>query len=205
MATIPSIKGSVFAGHAEILKKYLEKHSVDAATLESRFEPGDLELVNGTIMAANWCDIRIYTRVLEFLRDYDGNGSNQYLVNAGIRSAENLIRSGMYQQFDYLQRVQVTDKSDETERSVAFRRDLRLLITVSQSILNFAPMHLLEDPDHELRYVLEHREAEHFPEVLCWTTQGFCNRMAAEHGVVDLWFWERPSRNRVWFRMNRSV
>jgi len=205
MATIPSIKGSVFAVHAETLKKYLEKHPVDAATLESRFQPGDLELVNGTIMATQWIDVRIYARLLEFLRDYEGNGSNQYLINTGMRSAENLIRSGMYQQMEYLQRTQLMGKTDETERSEAFGRDLRLLTSVSQSIINFARSKVAKDPDHELRWIMEHVDAEAYPEVMCWTTQGFCNRMAAEHGVPDLWFWERPSRNLLWFRMNRSV
>jgi len=205
MATIPSIKGSVFAGHAEILKKYLDTHPMDPATLESRFEPGDLKLVSGPITAATWYDIRIYTRILEFLRDYEGNGSNQYLVNSGMRSAENLIRSGTYQQMDYLRRTQVNAKSSERDRFVAFGRDLRLLMTVTQSLLNFASNELIEDPNHELRYIMQRSDAEHYPEVLCWTTQGFCNRMAAEHGNPDLWFWERPRLDLVWFRMNRSV
>jgi hypothetical protein len=205
MATIPSIKGSVFAGHAEILKKFIDTHPLDSATLESRFEPGDLELLSRSIPAASWYDIRIYTRIMEFLRDYEGNGSNQYLINSGMRSAESLIRSGMYQQFEYLQRTQLNAQSNERDRFVAFGRDLRLLMTVNQSILNFSPNELLEDPDHELRHIIQHIDAEHYPEVLCWTTQGFCNRMAAEHGNPDLWFWERPSRDLVWFRMNRSL
>ena len=90
MAAIPSIKGAVLAGHAEVLKKYLDTHSLDPATLESRFEPGDLELLKRPIAAASWYDIRIYARLVEFLRDYEGNGSNQYLVNSGVRSAEGL-------------------------------------------------------------------------------------------------------------------
>ena len=205
MATIPSIKGSVLAGHAEILKKLLDTRPLDRATLESRFEPGDLDLLRGRISAASWYDIRIYTRMMEFLRDYEGDGSNQYLVNSGIRTAENLIRSGIYQQFEYLQRTQLNSKSSPQERFAAFGRDLRLLITVNGSLLNFSANELLEDPDHALRYVIQHRDAEHYPEVLCWTTQGFTNRMAEEHGNPDLWFWERPRRDLLWFRMNRSV
>ena len=205
MATTPSIKGSVVMGHAELLKKFIDTHSVDAATLERHFEPGDLELLSGPISAISWYDIRSYARMLEFLRDHEGNGSNQYLVNSGMRSAENLIRSGTYQQMDYLRRTQLNTKSDAHERFVAFGRDLRLLMTVSGSILNFSPSELVQDPDHEFRYIIQHRDAEHFPEVLCWTTQGLCNRMAEEHGNPDLWYWERPSLDLLWFRMNRSV
>jgi len=206
MAAIPSIKGSVMAGRAEILKKFLDTHRVDAATLESRFEPGDLKLLlEQPIAAATWYDIRIYARMQEFLRDFEGNGSNQYLIDSGMRSAENLIRAGTYQQMDYLQRTQHSSKSSEEERFAAFGRDLRLLITVSHSILNFAPSEVIEDPDHKLRYIIQHTDAKDYPEVLCWTNQGFTNRMAEEHGSPNLWYWERPRRDFVWFRMNRSV
>ena len=205
MATIPSIKGSVLAGHVEVLKKYLDTNPVDAATLESRFEPGDLKLLDHTIPTARWYDVRIHTRILEFLRDYEGSGSNQYLVDAGMRSAENLIRSGTYQQMDYLRRTRLSAQSSAQDRFVAFGHDLRLLVSVTHSIVNFSAPGLIEDPDHELRYIIEHQQAEDYPEVLCWTTQGFCNRMAAEHGNPDLWYWERPRPDLVWYRMNRSV
>ena len=206
MAAIPSIKGSVMAGRAEILKKFLDANPVDAATLESRFEPGDLKLLlEQPIASARWYDIRIYARMQEFLRDFEGNGSNQYLVDSGMRSAESLIRAGTYQQMDYLRRTQHSSKSSEEERFAAFGRDLRLLITVSYSILNFAPCEVIEDPNHELRHIIQHTDAKDYPEVLCWTNQGFTNRMAAEHGSPNLWYWERPRRDLVWFRMNRSV
>ena len=64
MAAIPSIKGSVLAGHVEVLKKYLDTHPVDAATLQGRFEPGDLKLLDQTIPAASWYDVRIHTRIM---------------------------------------------------------------------------------------------------------------------------------------------
>jgi len=205
MAAIPSIKGYVLAGYAEVLKKYLDTHPLDPATLESHFEPGDLELLSRPIAAVSWYDIRIYARLVEFLRDYEGKGSNQYLVNSGMRSAEGLIHAGRYQQMDYLRRTQLNSKSSAEDRFVAFGRDLRLLITVNPSLLNFAPPGLIEDPDQELRYIIQYPDAEAFPEVLCWTTLGFTNRMAAEHGSPDLWHWERPRRDLVWFRMNHPV
>src|SRR5262245_54432037 len=105
MAKIPSIKGSIVANHAEVLQKYLAKAQVPESVLARRFEPGDLELFAGPIEATRWYDIRLYTRLLEFLRDYDGEGSNQYLIDAGRRSAENLIRARIHQQLEYLRRT----------------------------------------------------------------------------------------------------
>jgi hypothetical protein len=44
-----------------------------------------------------------------------------------------------------------------------------------------------------------------FPEVLCWTSQGFCNRMAEEHQTPDLWRWNRLRPDLVQFRMQYSL
>ena len=205
MAKIPSIKGSIVASHAEVLQKYLAKAPVPAHVLERRFEPGDLELFAGPIEATRWYDIRLYKRLLEFLRDYDGGGSNQYLIEAGRRSAENLIRAGIHQQLEYLRRTQHKERIEPAERFAAFGRDLRLLSSVTGSILNFSDVTVLHDPEHPMRWMLQRSEGAVFPDVLCWTTQGFSNRMAEEHGAPDLWRWERPSADVVRYRMRREI
>src|SRR5262245_33790298 len=170
MAKIPSIKGSIVANHAEVLQKFLAKANVPASVLARRFEPGDLELLAGPIEAIRWYDIRLYERLLEFLRDYDGEGSNQYLIEAGRRSAENLIRAGIHQKPGYTPRTQHKERIDAAERSAAFGRDLRLLSSITGSILNFSEVTVLQDPEHRLRWMLQRADARHFPEVLCWTT-----------------------------------
>jgi hypothetical protein len=204
MAGIPSIKGSIVASHAEVLQKYLAKAQMPASVLAKRFEPGDLELLAGRIEPTRWYDIRLYARLLEFLRDYPGEGSNQYLIDAGRRSAENLIRAGIHQQLEYLRRTQHKERIDAEERFAAFGRDLRLLSSISGSILNFSEVTVVQDPDHRMRWMLL-RAGRDFPDVLCWTTQGFSNRMAEEHGSPDLWRWERPAPDVVRYRMNHEV
>jgi hypothetical protein len=205
MAGNPSIKGSIVASHAEVMQKYVAEAQMGERDLQSRFEPGDLEILAGPIDPTRWYDIRMYRRLLEFLRDHPGEGSNQYLIQAGRRSAENLIRAGVHQQFEYLRRTQHIERSDAAERSAAFGRDLRLLSSITGSILNFAQVAVVQDPDHALRWIIQHTNALDYPEVLCWTTQGFCNRMAEEHGAPDIWFWERPKPDVVHFRMNREI
>ena len=205
MAKIPSIKGSIVASHAEVLQKYLAKAQVPTSVLARRFEPGDLELLAGRIEPTRWYDIRLYARLLEFLRDYAGEGSNQYLLDAGRRSAENLIRAGIHQQLEYLRRTQHKERIDAAERFAAFGRDLRLLSSITGSILNFSEVTVVQDPEHRLRWMLVRADAREFPEVLCWTTQGFSNRMAEEHGAPDLWRWERPSADVVRYRMRREI
>jgi len=205
MGTRPSIKGSIVAGHAEVLQKYVATYGVDEAALARHFEPGDLEVLRGPIDSATWYDIGLYRRLLEFLRDHPGGGSNDYLIDAGRRSAENLIRAGIHQQLEYLRRTQHNERVGAKERSEAFGRDLRLLNSISGSILNFTESVVVPDHTHDLRWMIEKRAAADYPEVLCWSTQGFCNRMAEEHEARDLWYWERPSADVVHFRMTREV
>ena len=201
----PSIRGAVLAGHAEVFVKHLESHHVDPRTLRLRFLPDDLEVLRGWVHPTAWYDIGLYTRLLEFLRDEAGHGDDQYLIDAGRRSAENMIRAAVYPQFEFLRRLESSGRATAPERFVAFGRDLRHLITINEAMLNFASNHVILDPEHADRYVIEHVDAAAYPEVLCWTTQGFCNRMAEEHGAPDLWIWERPSRDRVWYRMVRPL
>jgi hypothetical protein len=205
MARIPSIKGSIVANHAAVLQKYLAENNIEEEVLKRRFEPGDLDVLGGEIDPGRWYDVRMYRRLLEFLRAYPGEGSDQYLIDAGRRSAENLIRAGIHQQFEYLQRTQHMERTDVAERSAAFGRDLRLLSSITGSILNFAKVEIVPDHEHPHRWIIQHTDARDYPEVLCWTSQGFSNRMAEEHGAPDIWYWERPQADVVHFRMNREV
>jgi len=112
----PSIKGSIVANHAEVLQKYLAKAQLSERELARRFEPGDLEVLAGPIDPTRWYDVRLYKRLLEFLRDHPGEGRNEYLIEAGRRSAENLIRAGIHQQLEYLRRTQHKEAIEPAER-----------------------------------------------------------------------------------------
>jgi hypothetical protein len=199
------MKGSVVAVHAETLKKLIADGTVPLEELSERLDPAEVAQLCGWIHPGEWYDIDLYARLLGVLRDFDGGGDVDYLVRAGRRSADNMIRSGLYPQFEYLRRTELVGETDPHARFVAFGRDLRQLCTVNKLLLNFAPNHVIVDPDHPDRYVIEHRDAAAYPEVLCWTSQGFCNRMAEEHDTPDLWSWERPRPDIVWYRMNRAV
>jgi hypothetical protein len=205
MSAVPSIKGSVFSGHFDFLSKLVESGEISREELESHLRPEDLALFDEPIQVIAWYDIRSYARILELLRDVAGDGSPDFLMERGAASAERLLYSGIYPQFDYLKRTQMQAASDAYERYLAFGRDLRLLITLNDSVLNFSHASVEEDPVHVDRWMLVTSDAAAYPEVLCWTTQGFNNRMAEEHGCPDLWRWERPQPDLIHFRMNYGV
>ena len=205
MPNDPSIKGTVVAGHAETFQKYLADESPDRATLDRWFEPGEVDVLSGPIEPTRWFPIGSYDRLLCFLREYVGGGRNEFLIESGRRTAEKLLAAGIHQQFEYLSRTEVSEKVDKESRHQAFGRDLRLLTTITGSILNFLESSVVPDPDHAMRWMIRHRQARDYPETLCWTSQGFCNRMAEEHGMPELWYWERLEPGVVCFRMNREA
>jgi len=200
----PSIKGSVLAGKAEELMKYLASHPVDPKVLARRFPDRELALLSQPISAGGWYDFHIYQRLLE-LRDYPGEGDNAYLLDSGRRSAEALIRSGFYQQLEYVGRTQHRAHTDPGARFQTFGRDLRLLNSLTQSIFNFVKSSVAVDPEHSNRWIIEYNCSAPFPDVTCWTTQGFCNRMAEEHGSPDLWYWKRLRPDVVQLKMGYAV
>ena len=101
--------------------------------------------------------------------------------------------------------MQITNETDPQARFLAFGRDLRLMVSSTSSFLNFVHVEAKVDPEQERRYTIEYTNAAAYPDVLCWTNLGFINRLAVEHGEPDLWKWERPSPDRVVYRMTRSI
>ena len=201
----PSIKGSIFARAAEDVLKLVAEGRLARAELERRLPRADLALVDAPVAPGGWYDVAAYGRVLELLRDLAGNGSDEYLRRRGAQSAEALLAAGFYQQMEYLSRAEVRQHRDPQLRSSAFGRDLRLLTSLHGSILNFGQQTARVDQGRAGRYLIEITDAAPMPDPLCWTTDGFVNRMASEHGHADLWRWERPTRELVVFRMLRDA
>jgi hypothetical protein len=205
MATVPSIKGSIFGRGVEDLLKLVAQGEISRADLERKLEPGDSAYLDEPIVATGWYDVQVYGRVLDLLREIVGCGSNTYLRDRGARSAETLLKAGLHQQLEYLSRTQLAAASTPEDRYRAFGRDLKLLVSMHRALLNFGEQISKPDPDFDDRYILEISGAEPYPEALCWTTDGFINRMAQQHHTPDLWRWERPTPERLLFRMTRPA
>jgi hypothetical protein len=205
MASVPSIKGSVFASVVEDVRKLRARGELSRADAARWLEPGDMALLHEEIVVARWYDIRSYVRMNEILLELEGSGSNEFLRERGRQTARRLLEGGLYAQLEYLHRTEVAKQRGQRARFEAFGRDLRLLTTLSASILNFSHWASKPDSENEDRYVIEVSDASDFPEVLCWRSDGFVNEMASQHGQPDLWGWDRPASDRIVFRMLRPV
>jgi len=202
---VASIKGSVFVRAVEDIGKLVSAGTLSRSELQRKLPATDVALLNQPVIPSSWYDVQAYGRLLELLRDVEGEGKNEYLRERGARSAELLRQAGLYQQMEYLNRTQLAQQKDARARYLAFGRDLRLLTTMHGSILNFGRQLVKDDPQYADRYVMEYQDVAHYPEALCWTTDGFVNRMAKQHGMPDLWKWERPTQDLILYRMTRSV
>jgi hypothetical protein len=157
------------------------------------------------LVTSQWYGIQSYRRLTELLRDVEGEGRNDYVRERGHARGEKLIDGGLYQQMEYLGRSRVRRAMDPKARFEAYGRDLRLLVTLSQSLLNFSTWTVVPDPDLGDRYRIEVRDAADFPDVLGWSSEGLIDAMAAVHGMSGLWRWERVAPDFVVFRMLRPA
>lgn len=205
MAATPSIKGSVFSAVVEDLSKLLDQRRFSDDEIGRWLEPTDRKLLGSPISISSWYDVRSYTRMNQMLRDVAGDGDDAFLRERGRETARRLLNAGLYAQLEFLHRTEVAQASGSEARFAAFGRDLRKLCTLSASILNFSRWSAEPDPDRPGRYQIVVSDAEHFPEVLAWRSDGFVNEMASLHGEADLWDWVRPERDRVVFRMLRDL
>jgi hypothetical protein len=202
VSATPSIKGSAFLKVVEDVAKLVDGPELSRSEAARWLEPDDFELLQGEVVISRWYDIRCYSRMSRLLLEVEGRGDREYLRNRGRQTARRLLEAGLYRQLEYLQRTEASQAQSDSERFAAFGRDLRILTTMSASILNFSRWGVRPDPEHDRRYWMEVTEARDFPEVLCWTSDGLVNEMASLHRRGgDLWVWSREGPDRIVFRM----
>lgn len=205
MTSIPSIKGSVFAGVVEAVAKLVDAGEVARTELPRWLESGDIALLSASVAISSWYDVRAYDRMNRLLLEVVGQGSPEFLREQGRQTARRLLDAGLYAQLEYLNRTLVAAERDPQARFEAFGRDLRLLTSLSAGILNFTRWTARPDPDRPGRYRIDVTDAAEMPDSLCWRSDGFVNAMAAVHGGDDLWEWTRTTRDRVVFQMVRPI
>ena len=205
MARKPCIKGTAIADLVEDTRKLLNDGKISQREIEARLTAEDLALLEEPVVESRWYDIHSYRRLTELLRDVEGEGRDEYARGRGRARGQKLIEGGLYQQMEYLGRSRVDSSMDAKARFEAYGKDLRLLVTLSQSLLSFSTWKVVPDPDHGDRYQIELRDAADFPDVLGWASEGLIDAMAAVHGVSGMWHWERVGPDFVVFRMRRTL
>ena len=204
--TQPSIKGASISSLIEDLAKMRDSGRLDESLLEQRLTAEDRQLLDQPVNLAGWYDIHSYRRMAELLCEVEGRRED-LLRERGAAAARRLAAAGLYQQMESLTRLHEIRKLDQGARFAAYGRGLKLIATLSGSLLNFATFDLVIDPDYPDRYCFEVSGSEQIPDVLAHTSEGFINAMAeigagGEKGFA--WALERRA-GKLRYRMTRSI
>jgi hypothetical protein len=174
----PAIKGTLFAAVVADLQAAMESKQVTTERVESQLEAGDLALLDEKINPAGWYDIDSYHRMVELLCDAQGGGHDGYWLERGASAARRMAEAGIYQQMDYLGRTLARNATDPAARFAALGKDLRLLMSLQASMLNFGSWKCVTDPEHEDRYRVEIREVGGIPDGVFLAAMGMFNEMS---------------------------
>jgi hypothetical protein len=168
--TQPSIKGTAFASAVADLQELVDRGRLTREQLEVRLRREDIEIIDAKILPGDWYPIESYGRILELLGHVAGGGAS-YHLQRGRRTAERLLSSGIYKQFDRA----VGQREEKNEAAL-----VSIMLTVGRTLYNFGSWEMLRDGGSRRRMRFELREMKDLPENARITIQGFVE-WAAEH------------------------
>jgi hypothetical protein len=166
----PSIKGTAFISAVTDLQELVQSGRLRREQLELRLRPEDVEIIDSKILPGDWYPIESYGRVLELLGEVDGGGAS-YHIRRGRRTAERLLKSGIYRQLD-----RAVEQRAEKDRASL----IGIMLTVGRTLYNFGSWEILRDQSSERVLRFELRQMAALPENARITIQGFVE-WAAEH------------------------
>jgi hypothetical protein len=203
----PAIKGTLFSAVVADLNALVERGRISPEMLESHLETQDIAHMDEKISAASWYDIHAYHRMVELLCKVESGGRESYWFERGLRAARRLVDAGIYHQMDYLGRTMVRGEIDPTARFNAFAKDMRLLLTIHASMLNFGDWRCVVDPDHGDRYRVEIRGVAGIPDGIFVAAAGMFSGMSeVSRSESDrYWEFERINPDFVVLRMTGPV
>jgi hypothetical protein len=190
----PSIKGTVFKPVATELRERLADGRISHDDLRPHLKPDDEEFLKREISISSWYPIDAYERLVTLLAAVAGDGSPEFSIQAGRRSAERVSELGIYSQLD-----------ERTEGAWGQDEAGRLLVTLASSFFNFGRWKWLGEEEDGFR--IEATEAASMPEVVLLRTQGFMEFLAcrAAGGAVVLTVERSPDGDRILFSAHRVL
>lgn len=188
---IPSIKGTAFQSAHDDVHALLARRALTRTALEVALEPADLRLLDEKVSPAAWYPIDAYDRLLRLLCEKEAKGrSEEYLIARGMKAGDRIAASGIYQQLD-------------TNTEALGVRTGKIVITVAGLIFNFTRWHFEREGATIGNFTIRVDEAEDFPEVARFTTQGFIQNASTRIvGRPMRATSERPLPSRILFHVH---
>ena len=155
----PSIKGMALQSVTEDVHRLLAAERITRQDLAKRLGADDLSHLDEATVPGLWYPITLYAGLLELLRDVEGGGRDEYLIERGVHAAERLMQVGAYRHF-----LQSADRWGE--------RAGQAMIQLASVFYDFTQWKLTHEPDSDV-YTLDVTGAGEFPEAARLTAQGF--------------------------------
>jgi hypothetical protein len=164
----PSIKGMALQSVTEDVQRLLAAKRITQADLEKRLAPDDLRHLEEPTVPGLWYPISLYAGLLELLRDVEGGGRDEYLVERGVRAAERLMQVGAYRHF-----LQSAARWGE--------RAGEAMIQLASAFYDFTQWTLTHEAASDA-YALDVTGAREFPDAARLSAQGFVQVLFARMG-----------------------
>jgi hypothetical protein len=168
----PSIKGSVFSSVVEDVERLIRVGLISRQKIEAKLGEEALSHLDEKIQTALWYPIESYRVLSELLVEVEGGGRMEYMFERGERSAERLFDQGLYEQLRY-----ASEKS-ESGTHLQIRSAGRLIVTLAPAMFNFTRWSFHVDPDTTQRFTIQVKDARELPEVLRYSSAGFCHAVS---------------------------
>ena len=177
----PCVRGSLFCREVEAVLDLVESGQLSRSELEAALTADELKLVDDACVATSqWYDIATVDKLMTLTASKSGLTLPEFCRMRGAKAAEVLCKSGLYQQLEYLDRMQVSKISDPDSRVLAFGHDLRLLVSLSKNMFNFTQWSVRKDPDAPRRFQIEISQASNFNDIAADCSDGFLNWAASK-------------------------
>ncbi len=158
MATIPMIKGSLLQMLIWQVEELIEVGSLERSELESLLEPGDLAVLDSSVVASGWYPVGTHNRLAEILLEYRWQGRVEDMRAQALEIAEEFISQKAYA--GYLQQA-----ARQEERAG------EIITGLSRLVFNFSDWHFFGSLHEDWR--VEVREAAPFSDAVVIIFEAF--------------------------------
>jgi hypothetical protein len=170
MPAEPSIKGAAIAKLIEDVQACLSRSEADRVRLEAKLSPETVRMLEGKVEIGNWYPVGMYNELTNLIWQEEGGGRSDYLRQRGEKMMKRLMEAGLYQQLDFLDRIDRGPQEKITREDI--QRACRLIGSVSGAIRNFGKDTWVWDPDKPGCIIHHLRDALHFSEMLRLVSEG---------------------------------
>jgi hypothetical protein len=175
----PAIKGGALKSLVLDARDGLQDGRISRVAANRALLPEDFQLLGEGIVDSEWYDVEVYRRLSMLVHEQLGGGDRSYFKKRGAAVAERLIGLGVYQQVEYLQRIEFA------ETLAVAHQNINLTATLWRSLFNFGGWTVSYGAD---RGTLSMLVADSMPmPALGWDAiEGFIQRLAQEYDAQNV-------------------